>query len=341
MPQRHSLLLAVSLASLFACAAFVAADPAPPPPCPGDQNAGCIWKGVDPVPLLFNAALDPNLEQVRLYRDPVNPANIKQYTLGDAASRWQCFQEAVKAWNAALKDLCGPGSTPFQLTAAQSGDWATDQQVQQCTNTGLRNPDDPTLPHAPVTADPVSNRKTFAYVPDGKNATSTAKGAAGVQPGWVYGNGVGTYTIDARLAETYPQCDNPDDTKLKEADIAWLTHFSDSNPPCQQIAWDYRFAPNAANPDDPGAPVPYKGGGGKPAPDAFDFYSVMLHEIGHVLGLGHMQDAGGKNAMQGQLSPGDRYQITQTEIDCLKQLYCAAPVPVHRSTWGELKIRYR
>src|SRR5258708_19526138 len=84
------------------------------------------------------------------------------------------------------------------------------------------------------------------------------------------------------------------------------SHFQDSNPPCQEIPWDYRFAPNAADPNDPGAPVPYKGGGGKPAPDAFDFYSVMLHEIGHVLGLGHMQDPAGKNVMQAQLPPPAR-----------------------------------
>lgn len=338
MPRSPIRLLALlSVASLLAAPAFAQA----PPPCPGAQSPGCIWKATNPVPLLFNASLDPNLEQVRLYRDPANPALIRMYTLGNAATRWECFQQAVNAWNVALTNLCGQGNTPFQLTAAQSNDWATDQQTADCLNSGLVNPDDAQLPHAPATNDPVSDRKTFAHIGDGKNATSTGMGAGMVLPGWIYGNGVGTYTVDARLGETYPNCDNGDVSKLKEADVAWMTHFSDSNPPCQQIAWDYRYMPNAADPDDPGAPVPYKGGGGKPGPDAYDFYSVMLHEIGHVLGLGHMIDPGGKNVMIGQLAPGDRQQITATEIACLKQLYCNAATPTRGPTWGQLKSLYR
>jgi hypothetical protein len=190
-------------------------------------------------------------------------------------------------------------------------------------------------PHLPATLKPVYDRKP-AFLPDGKNVASTAKDNG--NPGWINAPGVGTYDAD-RLAETYPKCNNTDNSKLDEADIGWMTHYTPDNM-CTVIPWDYRYKPDAANPNDPG-PVPYKAAGTLPKPDAFDFYSVMLHEIGHLLGLGHMTDPGGNNVMSAQIFPGTRLVISPTEKNCLKQLYCTDATPTKQESWGRIKLIYR
>jgi hypothetical protein len=186
-----------------------------------------------------------------------------------------------------------------------------------CTNGGLP-------PHRAATMDPVWNREGPRE--DLHNVASTGydkAGAGAVPEGWIFGDAVGTFDIEARLAETYYVCNTPDTTKLKEADIGWMTHF-DPMHGCTQIPWDYRYAaamgdpPAPYDPANPGNPP----GGNFPAPAAYDFYSVILHELGHLLGLGHMTDAGANNVMIGQLNPGVRRVITVTEIACLKKLYC-------------------
>jgi len=334
--KRNTLVTGMVLAFTLAAAAALA----DPPACPGTPNIGCIWKNENPVFVQFNATLDPDLEQVRLYLDNAN--NQQKYTLGDANTRWLCFQQAVAAWNAVLDTLCN-GKPSIHLQAVQNNTaWAADQAAQKCTDAGLANPDNPALPHLPATGDGVFDRAAN-YLNDGTHSTSTARGdkkMPPVDPGWVVGDMTGSYDIDARLGETYGQCASPDNSKIQDADILWFTHLP-GTPSCTVIPWDYRFVPNGADPNDPGAPVPYKGAGGKPGPDAYDFYSVMLHELGHVLGLGHMTDPAGGNVMIGQLFPGDRQKISATEIACLKQLYCPQATPAQHETWGELKTHYR
>jgi hypothetical protein len=339
---RYTLALALALAASLGLAQRAAADD--PPPCPGEQNPGCVWKNTDPVVVKFNPALDPTLEQVRRYVDPM--LMQQAYTLGNADTRWMCFQKAVDAWNAVLDTLC-TGQRAFQLQAMRVNNlWGTQQTMQvECVDGGLRNPDDPLLPHSPATGADVFDR-TPAYLGDGSNTASTGYGGQktpAIPPGWIVGNGIGTYTIDARLGETYPRCSTTEPGKMVESDIAWFTHIEDGTMPgaCPLIPWDYRYEPVAADPNDPGAPVPYKGAPPKPGPDAFDFYSVMLHELGHLIGLGHMSDPAGGNVMVGSLSPGERSKISATEIACLKQLYCPQPTPARRSTWGGLKVIYR
>jgi hypothetical protein len=330
---------ALAVAASLLCVTTARADA---PPCPGPQAPTCIWKGVNPVIVKFNPGLDPALEQVRLYRDGLN--QLRFYELGDVNTRWACFQQAVADWNAALAQACN-GTAPFQLQAQLVGNaWAVDQSLNaKCVDGGLVNPDDPLLPHLPATGNPVFDR-VANYLGDGVNQASTGRGDKKnpmIQPGWIAGDQVGTYDIDQRLGETHYACDNTDAGKLKDADIVWFTHFTAFAAPCPVIPWDYRLLPVAGNPNDPGMPVPYKGGGGKPNPDAFDYYSVMLHELGHLLGLGHMTDPAGGNVMIGSLMPGTRQTISATEIACLKQLYCPQATPARRSTWGGLKSLYR
>src|SRR5262249_38510797 len=138
--------------------------------------------------------------------------------------------------------------------------------------------------------------------------------------------------VDGVLAITTGHTKAADANCLEEADIVWYTHASRAGGAgglCNRIRWDYRLA---------GAPVGTR----------FDFSSGMLHELGHLLGLGHQGDDGsGKNVMQAAIGKGDRFKIGPKELNCLCLLYgppgkdCSLVTGARSSTWGRLKSLYR
>ncbi|HET7224502.1 MAG TPA: matrixin family metalloprotease [Candidatus Eisenbacteria bacterium] len=284
------------------------------------DNPGTIkWCPPDTaVTLNFNPSLDPMLENAGY---------------GDAVSRGQCFQKAVNDWNAALVTV----GARLRLVYAAGNLWAADQNGVVCADPDIGPPLQGVYSNADLDGHRTDGRQT-ASTGHNSNGKLDAGGVNVLGPGWlvaVAGPGVSDTSMQVVPADgvlailqadtqgLYPDC-------LREADITWFTHAAVAGGGgCARIRWDYRLA-------------------GAPAMSRFDFYSVMLHEIGHLLGLAHQNDDGsGKNVMQSTIPKGQRYQIGPKELTCLCMLYgtpgkdCALVTGARHSTWGAVKTLYR
>ncbi len=145
------------------------------------------------------------------------------------------------------------------------------------------------------------------HSPDGHNTAATGHKHEDAMPardgdGWIWKDesAIGsTIDIDARLAETRLHKDA--DKKLTEGDITWFTHWSTSDTKVKLIAWNYEK--DAA-----------------PAPN-LNYRPVMVHEIGHLLGLDHCTAADDCEVMIATIAPGDDPQIKDGEMAALAYLY--------------------
>lgn len=268
--------------------------------------------------LRFNSSLDPNLEAPQF---------------GDALARRTAFQQAVADWNAALAAVGAPLVLNLVFDDAA---WAIEQSGQYCSD--LQSP----------FTDVFTDFRGSHYN-DGASQVSTGlnPGDANLDPGsqplgagWllpsVFVSGdttTGVVAIDQALAANKNKFDSGNPSLIIESDIAWYTHThyepAGFDPACPRTSWDFRMA-------------------GGPDANRYDFYSAMLHAVGHALGIGHQTaDETGNNVMQVTLGKGQRRAIGAKELACLCARYgpgapdCAIATATKRSTWGGLKSIYR
>lgn len=257
------------------------------------------------ITFYYNASLDGALETA----------------FGNAATRTTAVSQAVQDWNDAL---VGVGAKVRITFNPDPNRWAIDQGSVKCV--------DQIDPNASVfIPDPGT------HIPNNETAASTGHNHGGahldmnlnpIGAGWIVPfnslvSDTTVFDVDAVLGITVTQLNG---NCITEGDIWWLTHYKMFGVnPCLRISWDYRYplGPDAAR---------------------FDYYSVMLHELGHLLGLGHQDaDPTGNNVMQAFIGKGKRRVIGPKEKACLCQLYGGpgcTPTPAHHSSWGQIKTRY-
>ena len=175
--------------------------------------------------------------------------------------------------------------------------------------------------------DPIMPGKTI-HPFDFQGAPTLVQGSTGGDPdelvnggvnnvaGWIYaesdqpGGGNSSF-VDTDVLGMAQTLGGPEG--ISQASFTYLTHYAPNRDgTCRRIPWDYdslRFGP--------GAPV-------------YDFYSVMLHEVGHNLGLGHHAPrtcndpvSGARNVMQPQIFQGERFVVGSCELKAMQALYGA------------------
>lgn len=322
--QLHARGIALALAAAAGAVLFPPALHADPNCCEQEARDGGArellgkWQrpamGDLEIPVKFNSTLAAALDGGAVGRN----------VMGNAADRMTCFTQAVDDWNAAL----AAGNHRVKLVLAADADaWSGDQWQVKCTD------------DVDATKSVYNARYTAAgaggHHPDGTNAAATGHdhlAVSGQGAGWVespefrtdFADRLGECALNPPRAIDPPPADPP---LISEADILWLTHFAPTAAACEHIPWDYRYAP-------------------MPAANHYDFYSVMLHELGHLLGLHHND---GNDVMAESLRPATRKSIGVNEKACLTKLYPAAaaqgdpcgPIAVEESTWSSVKVRYR
>jgi len=260
------------------------ADTTPPPGVYADKRC---WKG-GAVNVFHNKSIDAKLLGV---------ANIA----GDAADAQAAFADAVELWktkiaeSAAIKDV---------LKLTYSG--ATDKYVGDAAGQAKMEDNERDEFAFRVVYNPDAKHK---HRGDGQNTAATGHKHPDGKPardgdGWIWNDDTAVASeidIEKRLAETGILQDA--DKKITEGDITWFTHVSTSETKAKLIVWNYKKDT---------APAPH-----------FNYRPVMVHEIGHLLGLDHCTAGDNCEVMAPTIAAGDDPEIKDGEIKALEYLYGA------------------
>ncbi len=255
------------------------------PPAGVYPDQRCWKNGI--VNVFHNNSIDPKLLGV---------AGI----IGNGADAQMAFSDAVQLWkmqiaasakiNGVLKLNYGGPTMRYAGDAAGMMKVEFDRPVEAAFQV-VYNPD-----------------VNHIHVGDGQNTAATGHKHPAAMParngdGWVWNEVMAEMSslveIEKRLAETKVQQDI--NQKITEGDITWFTHMSTMNNLAKLIPWNYRS--------------------NKVAAPNFNYRPVMVHEIGHLLGLDHCLAANNCEVMQATILPGDDPQIKAGEIAALEFLY--------------------
>lgn len=309
MGKHTSCLAAAALGVIAACNVRDNADraedqlaaAAPPPGVFPDQR--CWKNGI--VNVFHNSSIDPKL---------IGFAGI----IGNGADAQMAFADAVKLWttqiaaSAKIKDVLKlnyGGATNRYAGDAAGMMKVESNRVNEAAFQVLYNPN-----------------ANHMHVGDGQNTAATGHLYPMAMPvrmgdGWVWNDATAEVSsfieIEKRLAETIFRQDA--NQKIIEGDITWFTHMSTMNNMASLIVWNYKT--------------------NKAAAPNFNYRPVMVHEIGHLLGLDHCTAADNCEVMQSMIGPGADPQIKAGEITALEFLYgpggpCGPPMPPPPPTDG-------
>ncbi len=253
---------------------------------PGVHADERCWKGAK-VTVHHNRSIDAKLLGI---------AGIA----GDAADAQAAFKNAVELWqeaitaNPTLKDI---------LKLTYGG--ATDKYAGDAAGQAKQEDDGRDNEFAfRVRYNAGDGHK---HSGDGQNTAATGHKHPDGMPardgdGWIWKDNEvagSVLDIDARLAETLLVQDAA--KKITEGDITWFTHASSGATKVKLIPWNYDKQPAEA--------------------PNINYRPVMVHEIGHLLGLDHCTADDGCEAMIATIEPGQDPQIQGGEMAALEYLY--------------------